>query len=96
VLVVLISANSRFSCFFKQKKQICSFPDAEQFRLRVFVGGGILVFSVRMGLFGGWGPLRRGRVGMLRLVAFLFVEEFIEEPMHGGRSGGTTGIAGGK
>jgi hypothetical protein len=65
---------------------------AEQFRFRVFVGGGILVFSVRMGLFGGWGPLRWGRVGVLRFVAFLFVEEFIEEPMHGG---GTTGIAGG-
>ena len=31
---------------------------AEPFCLRVFVSDGILVFSVCMGLFDGWGPLR--------------------------------------
>ena len=29
VLAVFISANSRFSRFFKQKKQFCSFPDGQ-------------------------------------------------------------------
>jgi len=36
-----------------------------------------------VGPFGSWGPLGRRRVGLVKLVVFVFVEEFIEE-MHGG------------
>jgi hypothetical protein len=67
---------------------------AEPFHFLVFADGGILVPSVRTGLFSDQDPLKRGRVGVPRLV-FPFVEDFIEE-MHGGRSGSTTGIAGGE
>ena len=55
---------------------------------------GILVFSVRIGLFGSWGPFKQGRVGVPRLVVFPVVKEFVEESMHARNNGRTTGIAG--
>ena len=62
---------------------------AEPFRFFVFVESGILVFPVCMGLFGGWGPLgwRRGMVVRFLSIA-KFVEEFVEEAIHGWCSSG--------
>jgi len=51
----------------------------EPFRFFVFVEGDILVFPVRMGPLGSWGPLRWRRVGVVRIFGFGFAGEFIEE-----------------
>ena len=48
----------------------------EAFRFFVFVESGVLVFPVRVGPFGGWGPLRWGRVRVVRLFGFGFGFEF--------------------
>ena len=51
---------------------------AELFRFFVFVESGVLVSPVRVGVFDGWGPLRR-RVRAARLVGFGFVEGVINK-----------------
>ena len=66
---------------------------AEPFRLCVLVESSVLVFPVCMGLFRSWGPLRGRCVRVVGLLGLVFVEEFIEEVMHGGCSGRTAGNA---
>jgi len=58
--------------------------DREPFRFFVFVESGILVFPVRIGSFGSWGPFRWRCVGVVRPLGFGFAGEFIEETVHDG------------
>ena len=59
---------------------------AEPFRFFIFVESGVLVSPVCAGLFDGWGPLRWRSVRAARLLGFGFVEEAIDETIHGGYS----------